>query len=445
MSVKRHPLLRCYILDVRRHDLFLLAAGLLLGCPPSSSPQAPAHSASGSGKAPAKGPSAPPSAATTKNGSPKTADAPTPASAPPRAGIGSRIPGDPPRRVADRAAVQAAIAQLSDLVRKGATDPTNPWAMAHGLLAFGPDLKASDGRLVTEAIIADFMKTRSVGGRTVGAFAERTATNAPLEPHPFMVTKAFAEAGVPLNRSMTFAGGQTSLRKLLDDAAFQFEVPQDNRGWQNVAWALSALATHPAKDQQIQTQSGPISLETAAQAAVARLEQAQTFLVKPMQLGRPDVVQKRKQGIYAHTCGGLHFVQAAVRSGGHFPQLHARLRKQLDLVRFRWAAERRIYRQLMDLRPRYRNLLLVQELKFYGHLLETMALAVKWKLLAPDQALKLEMRQVAGDLLDTIRALEPHYAVQDAVRDATPQLYYDLIGDGCHAIRGLRESLVAFF
>ena len=75
-------------------------------------------------------------------------------------------------------------------------------------------------------------------------------------------------------------------------------------------------------------------------------------------------VEKRKQGIFAHTCGGLHFVQAVARwvlTGGGDAE-RARLRRQLDLVLFRWDAERRIYARMIAAEPRYRVLLLVQAL-----------------------------------------------------------------------------------
>ena len=331
------------------------------------------------------------------------------------------------------------------MVKAGATDRTNPWAMAHGLTGFGAELRASDGRLVVDAIVDDFLEQRDIAGRKVGSFPVRTAARQPVEPHPHLMAKTFAEAGVPLEQRLGAQRASTTLGKLLDDAAWRFAVPTDPRSWREIAWILSALASHPPKDGRLVTKSGPVSLQAAATAALVQLEKEQGFLVQPMRLRRPDAVQKRRQGIYGHNCGGLHFVQAVTRAGGLFPSLHARIRRQLDAVRFRWAAERRLYRRLADQKPKYRAVLLVQELKFYGHVLETMALAVKWGVATADEPLRREMRMVTADLLDTIQALEPFYGRLDRIREATPQTYYDLVGDGCHALRGLRESLVAFF
>ena len=409
---------------MRRYVPVFLAFAYLTGCPTASGPE-PLDASPTEGPRAAKASVAP---------SPSLETVLTPI-----------VAGDPARRLADRSAVEAGIAKLSVMVKSGAQDLTNPWAMAHGLAAFGAELKASDGRRAVDAIVADHLEDRTVGGRTVVGFPGRTAIREPVEPHPHLMAKAFAEAGVPLERRLGAGPRSTTLRKLLDDAAWTFSIPSDKAGWHEVAWALSAFAAHPPERGPLKTQLGPVSLEAAAVAALGRLEREQAFLAEPMRLRRPDAVQKRRQGIYGHNCGGLHFVQAVTRAAGLFPSLHTRIQRQLAAVRFRWAAERRLYRRLANEKPKYRPLLLIQELKFYGHVLETMALAVKWGVITADGALRREMRMVAADLLDTIRALEPLYGRLDRIRETTPQTYYDLVGDGCHAVRGLRESLVAFF
>ncbi len=368
-----------------------------------------------------------------------------PAAAPPVSLPEYIRPDDPPRHPASAVQVGEAIERLSNHVRAGATDPLNPWAMAHGLIAFGRDLKTTNGASVTELIVRDYLKVAKLDGRTVHGFPPRTSGNEPLEPHPSMIAKSFAEVGVPREQPFAFKGGETTLGKLMDDAMWTFNRPRSGRDWHNFGWLASVIAIHPPPDGRIQTHNGPVAVQELATEALTQLEREQAFLVPFKKRGRPDLVVKQKQGIYAHTCGGLHFVQGTVRLAGPYPELRTRIKTQLDLVRFRWAAERRLYRRLADLKPNYRPLLLVQELKFYGHLIETMALAVKWDLIDADPALKEEMKLVAGDLLDTLAALEPLYARLDSIRDVTPQFYYDLIGDGCHAIRGMREGLVAFY
>ncbi len=199
-------------------------------------------------------------------------------------------------------------------------------------------------------------------------------------------------------------------------------------------------------DGTLKTHKGEVPLKELIRKSIQQLEDEQSFLNAPHSENSPHKLVKKRQGIFAHTCGGLHFVQAGFQ-GAAVSEREAKLRatKQLELVDFRWDAERRLYRQTIRGQPRYKFLLHIQELKFHGHVLETNALAVKNGLVTPDaERIKL-MREVAADLIDAVAELKPLYETQDQLRKSSPQLYYDLIGDGCHAIRGLKLGKEPFF
>jgi len=351
-----------------------------------------------------------------------------------------------PRREAKRDEVEDTARNLKLLVKEGATENTNPWAMAHGIVAFGPEMKAADGRAAPDAIVHDFLRREKLGERTRWFFPPRTPKGLPLEPHANLVVKTLVVAGVPLEQSFETRGGQSvSLGEMLDSAEADFEEPDSAHAWADQAWTVEAILAARALDADLELkgwQSTPARLGAKATEALVRL---QDFLTGPMKAGRPDAVEKRKQEIYAHTCGGLHFVQTVARAGSLVPDLAGKAKAQLDVVRFRFSAERSIYQTLIRDHPEYRQRLLVQELKFYGHILETFGLAAEWGLIEPDEALRTEMREVAGDLVDTVRELEASYGQQDVIRQKAPQVYYDLIGDGCHAIRGMRLALQHFY
>ncbi len=260
--------------------------------------------------------------------------------------------------------------------------------------------------------------------------------------------KTLLEAGVPLDTKFALKkGGKVTLDRLLSDAEYTFRMPTDEAGYQNYAWSVTAFLLGRQKQKRIQTKTGSISFDFLAERTMSELEKETAFLQEPMISGHPERVKKEKQGIYAHTCGGIHFVQTAVLAAAltKRPDLIARAKRQLDVLLFRWEAERQIYKSAAFQRPEYKWLLLIQELKFYGHVTETFALAQDWGLLDADGEMKQKIRRVIGDLDDTILALDQAYAKQKDLERADVQRYYDLIGDGCHAIRGLRRSLVAFF
>lgn len=392
--------------------------------------------------APAKPEPAKPAAA--KPASPAPAAA-TPAS--PAAPTKEPPPG-PPVREASRQDVEHALEVLVEEVKAGASDPKNPWALAHGLLAFGPDLKASDGRLAIDVMVHDFILVEQLYGRTVHRFPQKTKDDVPVEPHPNLIAKSMVSAGVPLTRSFKLKGGKSvTLKQLVDDAAWAFSMPTTDADWHQFAWSMDLFLSAYGPKGTLETHVGPIQMSLLVQQGLQKLENEQGFLLGPMRVGRPDLVEKRRQDIYGHTCGGLHFVQGAVHGAAAVgdPALLFRAGKQLELVDFRWDAERRMYRQLINTQPKYGFLLLVQELKFHGHVLETMALAHQWGALKADDATRAQARRVAADLVDAVAELAPMYKAQAKLAESTPQTYYDLIGDGCHAIRGLRQALVAFY
>lgn len=357
----------------------------------------------------------------------------------------------PPFREASRAEVERTLESLERWVQPSATDPTNPWILAHGIVAFGKDLRASDGRLAIDVIASDFLEERDIDGRKVYAFPIRGPGSVPVEPHRDLMIKTMVEAGVRLDRELhpkaSKKGDRVTLDRLIRDAELAFSIPTDDAGYRNYAWSVSAFLLSRSGRGWVATLTGTIALERISSRTIERLEEEQRFLEAWMDQGRPELVEKRKQGIYGHNCGGFHLVQSAMlaMARSRDPDALRRARRQLDIIFFRWEAERRIYKEALRREPKYRLVLLVQELKFYGHALETLALAEAHGTFRPDAEDRRRIKRIAADLVDTVAALETAYTHQAEVRASSVQTYYDLIGDGCHAIRGLRRSLVASF
>ncbi len=155
-----------------------------------------------------------------------------------------------------------------------------------------------------------------------------------------------------------------------------------------------------------------------------------------------ESVPKRKQGIYAHPCGGLHFVQA-VLGWARYPEVRkrwgARVQQQIDILFYRLDSERQQYdTALAQGGAQYRLQLLTQMVKFYGHFLETTARLkddLKW---VPDEKQKQLVLKAKALLDNTVRALEADKAFTSMpeIKKKQPQIYLDLIGDSCHATHG---------
>lgn len=413
--------------------LLLLAACSAERAPAPPSDAGPAPEAPKTPAAPPKAPSEPSKSPSAPKASsePSKAASTAPEASPKEASVDLK-------RLEDR---------LRALVITGAREDGFPWALAHGLAAFGPALRTDDGRLAVDAI-AEAALTSTVGGVSRSYFPVATPEGLPLEPHPDLMVLALVDAGVPLPTEFALAGGvQRPLSALVEDAEARFSIPDRNEDGDAFAWSARlflGLHSRPACTSSTAEACGPlrsqppIELRQLAEAALARVEAEQAFLLPLMKARAPERVVKRKQGIFAHTCGGLHLLQAGLLGAKVLgtPEAAARAKLQLDVLHFRWEAERRIYRETLEQHPEYAPLLLVQELKFFGHTLETLAWASAWGLLPKAEAAR-RFALVAADLARTVPALEPLYAAHEEIREIRPQTYNDLIGDGCHAIRGL--------
>lgn len=391
-------------------------------------------------KEPSKAPPPPPPPA-------KKAPPPPPAP-PPKPKAPTAGTAVPEKREATKEEVKAAIAELTKKVKAGATDPKNPWAMAHGLLVFGKGMKTSDGKSAIDAIVRDSTITLTVDGRELRGFSPKLPDGTPVDPHGNMIVKSLLEAGVPESKKFKLNDGKTvTLKQLADDAEWVMLVPNDVEGWSRFAWTEQLLLLRHEPGGAVSTKLGKKTMLELALRSIHALEEQQQVLTRLLEEGKVENLEKNKTGIYKHACGGLHFVQAVALAAKHQNDsaMLAKVRKQLEVVMFRWEGERRIYRRFVKEHPKARLLILVQELKFYGHVLETFTMLSKAGVIELDAAKKKQLREVAGDLLHVIKELDVAYGRLDDVKARSAQSYYDLIGDGCHAIRGLREALVAVY
>lgn len=329
-------------------------------------------------------------------------------------------------------------------------DPTEPWVLAHGLLAFGKDLQTTrKGQKAIDVIVQDFVEARKLDGKLSYYSFSSKKGNIPVEPHANLMIKSMLGAGVPLDHRFPLGKGKSvTLDRLVSDAERVFVMPVAERDWRNFAWTFDAFLMARGERGYVESGGNKIDLKGLALRTISRVEAEQAFLVEHLEANRPDLVKKRKQAIYGHTCGGIHLIQAGINAAKYLkdPNATRMMQKQLAILLFRWDAERRIYREfLATTEPAYAMLILIQELKFYGHLLETLGMAKKAGLLDASREVKLEVARIGADLVDTAARIEPLYDKMEELKKVRRQSYYDLVGDAAHAIRGLRWSLDAFF
>lgn len=334
-----------------------------------------------------------------------------------------------------------------------AADPKNPWALAHGAKLFGPSYLASDGRRASEVILHDYLLRNQYpdGGAGPGApmgFLRYDADGVPVEPHTNLNAESLVvDAKVPLNERFKTMWGEVTLNQLVDASKLGFRhVPGNPKYWADVGWTLSLFAATQKPGTKWKTAEGAeISLDTVFDDALTELENETTELSDGLAKNLPQV-PKRKQGVYAHSCGGLHFVQGVLAWAKH-PAVKkkwgARIDKQVAIHFYRLESERvqydAAYQQALAGMPQFKLPVLVQMVKFYGHWLETVGhfkQTFGWK---PNAAQKQAINKAKAYLDMAVRALEDAKAFDSMpqLQKSQPQLYLDLIGDSCHAAHGL--------
>lgn len=366
------------------------------------------------------------------------------------------LPSVTPPKSATREEAETALRTFEQGVRAGAAAPNVPWALAHGLVAFGPEFKAADGRLAID-VIGTYAEETEVGGKKLWLFPNRKGAEL-VEPHEFVQVKTLLESGVPLDRSFTTASGKkVALGKLAEDMRQAAGAPMSDEDYHDMPWLLSALVLLQKLDPKAAEKAPGPKLDRLAELALARLEKDHAVVSK--YLGPLDQAfdegtalhraKRDKQAIYGHPCGGLHLVQAVGSASTvlESPEYRSRVRKQLGVLLFRYDLERTAYAGLLSRHPDQGLLIRVQQLKFFGHLLETLTFARELGLTEPKteggQRIDVVIKQIAGDLATLAFDLNAGgvYERLDAIRKGREQSYLDLVGDGCHAIRGLRHAI----
>lgn len=334
-----------------------------------------------------------------------------------------------------------------------AADPTNPWALAHGIKTLGPGFLASDGRKAVDVIVRDFLLRNTLpdGGAGQGApygFLRYGQDGTPIEPHTNLNTKALvADAKMPLSTKLKASWGSVTLRQLVDSAKLGFRhSPAVPEYWRDVGWTLGVFALTEKPGATWKTSDGQtIKLDQVFDDALAELEVETADIKAGIEKHLPQV-DKRKQGVYAHSCGGLHFVQGVLAWARH-PEVKKRWGKRLDdqvaIHFYRLESERRqyeaAYQQSITSMPQFKLPVLVQMVKFYGHWLETVAHFRDDFGFKPTELQKQDINRAKAFLDIAVRALEENKSLEQMTQLKTTQkqVYLDLIGDSCHAAHGL--------
>lgn len=345
--------------------------------------------------------------------------------------------------------LDATVLRLTEIVDQHAGDPTNPWAIGHGLVARGEDWTLSNGENAVDWLFSQYAQEQTFGSTTLVRFPESQGT-ARIEPHAELILKMLTETGVSPDRIVTVQGNPHPLADLYRGAVLEsYLEPRTNhssfKSTDDVAWALQALAAWGQPELVWVAADGtPMSLKSFALFNAAVLKQESQPIARAMAAGAS--FERQGQGIFRYTCGGSHLLQsvgyAAARGiGGE--QVRGLFAEQIALAFYRLPRELAIYDAAAKRFPSETERLLVQRLKFTGHFLESMYKFEATGLFSPNEDQQQMLDGTAMQVALTVEAL-----VSQGVIDQLPQLrtedeqrYLDIIGDSAHALHGLQLGM----
>ena len=345
---------------------------------------------------------------------------------------------------------ERALGELQKVCQTHGGDPENPWAIAHGLLAFGSEMTLSNGEPAVDYLYTRYAEVSEIQGQRLIAFPKERG-GVEIEPHTDLVLKAITESGLAPDREV-LVGGETftladhwehSLRtSFLNKTSGESSYTTPN----DMPWGVQALAAWgtPQKTQWKAFEGTEMDLDDLVKFQAHVLTQESTFMYQAMLAGAD--FEKNRQGVFNYTCGGAHMVQGSilpVAAGYGNTQDREKMAAQGALLAYRYPVEMGIYEQARKQAPSQAMVLYVQQLKFVGHWLESVHKLVATGIYSPSALDQQIMAQAVGDLITTTAALKQLGALDNAakIRESNNQLYLDIVGDSCHAVRGLELAL----
>jgi hypothetical protein len=315
-------------------------------------------------------------------------------------------------------------------IERYAMRPEDPWALVHAIRGVGTGYRIN-GESLAAYVLRTCVRAQAVRQRRY------LYIPAAIEVHTNMFLKTFLEAGVPAAEPFAGDGRVYRLHDLGAGAQALFRFDPRTVDRNDLAWSLIAFAELRAPTWE-NAYGERIELQAVVRCSLQALQEA-TQGLKPYAAARLPLPQKLP--IHRFTCGGTHLCYSLVVAARH-GYLQAAggdvLQEQLRLLLYRLQADPdlidRYYREI-PASPGVELFRAGAKLKVLGHALECLGYAQThglWQPSAPEKAQLAQAVQEVRGLLASIVTLD-----LAAMRSRQAQLVQQVVGDTCHACRGL--------
>lgn len=330
--------------------------------------------------------------------------------------------------------LQAATDPIRAFIDRHAAVADDPWRLAHGVRGVGTALRLPDGRNAVDHLLPGYVTRVEVGGKPHLLFPKK------LEVHTNMFVKTLLEAGVERHHPFRLDGRDHTFDELLSGAKALFRFDPKTFDRDDLAWSLITFA-ELGDDEWKNAYGERIALREVAAFGLKVLQEASAEVQSAFVASAP---LSRKAPIHGFTCGGTHLIYSllvAARHGYLSAEDRARLQDQLRVLIYRlWADPDLIDRH-------YRTLASSAgveafqgdaKLKVLGHAQECLGYAARHRLYQPTET---ERGRIAKAKTE-VKRLAASFSGQDLqpLKQQQFYLYQQIVGDTCHAYRGLHLS-----
>jgi hypothetical protein len=255
-----------------------------------------------------------------------------------------------------------------------------------------------------------------------------------------MFLKTFLEAGVPLDYGFAHQGRRRTLGEVVEGARALFRPAEVGADPNMLPWTLIAFSrtTSPLRGRWTNAWGETVDFDRVVEGSLRLLERASLPVARAMREGRPETV---KAPVHEFTCGGTHMIYgllSAVQAGYAGQDRLERVRKQVSLLVWRMSADMalidRFYKEL-SAEPGARWFALDAKVKLLGHADECLAFAAQRGVVTLTEAQQAQRRASEAMLRRMLEDVERHDLGE--ARGINRELFRQLVGDVCHAHRGL--------
>lgn len=317
---------------------------------------------------------------------------------------------------------------LHELILQRALSRRDPWTEMHVVLALGPRVEGPEGAVLDDAV-AQSVRLETAGFRRVPVFPLE------IERHPFHFLQVMQTTGVSRDRSFATPAGRFTRGELVAGAEALFSPAKVT---DELSWAVSVLTReHPPDHERYRNAAGEeIDVGELVERHIRDAEAAYADTLAAM-AGRAPY---RRGPIQAKACNGTHLLYGlidALRAGYRGHELRSRVARLVRATLFRVRMEPLLIdRSLGGADPLSRLNADAAKLTFLGHVLEDLGEVRRHRVLELSDADLQTLAGARSSLAEIVGRLTGEHDL-DALARQVPSAYKLILGDSCHAYRGL--------